>query len=120
MASNNTHDTPSIDSATTNTAPSEHSTPAMSDQINDIEKGAPAVDQPNRENDQTETSENHFEKPLDNPSEKTDAAPSGPPGPGSPPDGGFQAWMVVVGAFCGLFVSFGWINCKLPYPMLSM
>ncbi|KAB8260457.1 major facilitator superfamily domain-containing protein [Aspergillus pseudonomiae] len=31
--------------------------------------------------------------------------------PGAPPDGGFKAWMVVLGAFCGLFVSFGWINC---------
>ncbi|KAE8355373.1 major facilitator superfamily domain-containing protein [Aspergillus coremiiformis] len=28
-----------------------------------------------------------------------------------PPDGGLKAWMVVFGAFCGLFVSFGWINC---------
>ncbi|KNG80731.1 monocarboxylate permease [Aspergillus nomiae NRRL 13137] len=32
--------------------------------------------------------------------------------PGAPPDGGFKAWMVVLGAFCGLFVSFGWINCE--------
>ncbi|KAE8380005.1 major facilitator superfamily domain-containing protein [Aspergillus bertholletiae] len=31
--------------------------------------------------------------------------------PDAPPDGGFKAWMVVLGAFCGLFVSFGWINC---------
>ncbi|EIT76793.1 monocarboxylate transporter [Aspergillus flavus] len=31
--------------------------------------------------------------------------------PDAPPDGGLKAWMVVLGAFCGLFVSFGWINC---------
>ncbi|KAE8386866.1 hypothetical protein ETB97_001884 [Aspergillus alliaceus] len=31
--------------------------------------------------------------------------------PGAPPDGGVMAWTVVLGAFCGLFVSFGWINC---------
>ena len=27
------------------------------------------------------------------------------------PDGGLKAWSVVVGAFCCLFTSFGWINC---------
>ncbi|KAI9723733.1 MAG: hypothetical protein M1812_001033 [Candelaria pacifica] len=31
--------------------------------------------------------------------------------PSSFPDGGLEAWMVVVGAFCCLFCSFGWINC---------
>lgn len=31
--------------------------------------------------------------------------------PASFPDGGFEAWSVVVGAWCCLFVSFGWINC---------
>ena len=28
------------------------------------------------------------------------------------PDGGLQAWLVVSGAFCCLFCSFGWINCE--------
>ncbi|KAF2424426.1 monocarboxylate permease-like protein [Tothia fuscella] len=28
-----------------------------------------------------------------------------------PPDGGFEAWMVILGAFCTVFASFGWINC---------
>lgn len=28
------------------------------------------------------------------------------------PDGGFQAWRVVLGGFCCMFCSFGWINCK--------
>jgi len=27
------------------------------------------------------------------------------------PDGGFQAWLVVAGAACGMFCSFGWLNC---------
>ncbi|GLA14127.1 hypothetical protein AnigIFM62618_011548 [Aspergillus niger] len=27
------------------------------------------------------------------------------------PDGGLRAWLVVVGAFFGLFTSFGWTNC---------
>lgn len=28
-----------------------------------------------------------------------------------PPDGGCTAWLAVAGAWCGLFVSFGWITC---------
>lgn len=40
------------------------------------------------------------------------AAPEPAP-PSMPPDGGWQAWLVVMGAFCSLFVSFGWINCEL-------
>ncbi|KAJ6437389.1 reverse transcriptase [Purpureocillium lavendulum] len=34
-----------------------------------------------------------------------------PAGLGPPPDGGLQAWLVVVGGFCTVFASFGWINC---------
>lgn len=30
-----------------------------------------------------------------------------------PPDGGLQAWIVVAGSFLCLFVSFGWVNCKI-------
>ena len=29
------------------------------------------------------------------------------------PDGGATAWLVVAGAFCSLFCSFGWINCEI-------
>ena len=32
-------------------------------------------------------------------------------GHGDFPDGGLEAWLVVSGAFCCLFCSFGWINC---------
>jgi hypothetical protein len=32
--------------------------------------------------------------------------------PGPPPDGGFDAWLAVLGGFCIVFASFGWINCK--------
>ncbi|KAL4933973.1 MCT family MFS transporter [Aspergillus undulatus] len=38
------------------------------------------------------------------------ATPNFPP-PDPPPDGGLRAWRTVVGAFCGMFVSFGWISC---------
>jgi hypothetical protein len=30
----------------------------------------------------------------------------------APPDGGLQAWLVVLGGFCTVFASFGWINCR--------
>lgn len=30
--------------------------------------------------------------------------------PDSFPDGGWEAWLAVSGAFCCLFCSFGWIN----------
>lgn len=36
--------------------------------------------------------------------------PLGPMHPASFPDGGAEAWLVVSGAFCCLFCSFGWIN----------
>lgn len=29
----------------------------------------------------------------------------------APPDGGVQAWLAVLGGFCTVFASFGWINC---------
>ncbi|KAL1310958.1 hypothetical protein AAFC00_001179 [Neodothiora populina] len=37
----------------------------------------------------------------------------GPPAfdPRHNPDGGLEAWLVLVGGFCCLFCSFGWINC---------
>lgn len=29
-----------------------------------------------------------------------------------PPDGGLEAWLVVVGAWCTSFCSFGWVNSE--------
>ncbi|KAL4993387.1 major facilitator superfamily domain-containing protein [Aspergillus recurvatus] len=40
-----------------------------------------------------------------------EASGPGTPPPDAPPDGGLRAWSTVVGAFCGMFVSFGWISC---------
>jgi len=31
--------------------------------------------------------------------------------PESIPDGGLQAWIVVLGGFCCMFCSVGWVNC---------
>jgi hypothetical protein len=36
------------------------------------------------------------------------------------PDGGLRAWLVVVGAFFGLFTSFGWTNCEQPAIIQSL
>lgn len=33
------------------------------------------------------------------------------PNPSEPPDGGLEAWIIVAGSWCCLFVSFGWITC---------
>lgn len=44
--------------------------------------------------------------------EKQDApVPPTGPNPADFPDGGLKAWSVVLGAWCCLFASFGWINC---------
>ncbi|KAL1901012.1 hypothetical protein Sste5346_002076 [Sporothrix stenoceras] len=45
--------------------------------------------------------------------EAAPAPPAAPPGmsPADFPDGGTQAWLVVFGGWCGLFCTFGLINC---------
>ncbi|KAJ5532950.1 MFS transporter asaE [Penicillium frequentans] len=97
MAVDQEHDVPSTHSTIINTPPSDVS---ISDHIHDIEKG--------KAEDKDEEAHGVSAKGIP---EKLDAPPAGPPGPGPPPDGGLQAWMTVLGGFCGLFVSFGWINC---------
>jgi hypothetical protein len=88
---------PSIDSATTNIQKSNDTTPAVSVHgNNDPEKGL------GPENAEPQSTEKSF---AAGPTPATPAI-------GPPPDGGAHAWLVVLGAFSGLFVSFGWINCK--------
>jgi hypothetical protein len=45
------------------------------------------------------------------PGETTWKPPPGAFNPLENPDGGLKAWLCVVGGFCVLFCSFGWINC---------
>lgn len=99
MTANQNYEESSVHSTTTNTALSEKSASAMKDIANDPEKG---ID--DAENNNTEKSQNI----------STEGAPQKPetPGLGPPPDGGLQAWLTVLAGFCGLFVSFGWINCR--------
>lgn len=37
-------------------------------------------------------------------------SPAEAPVSSAPPDGGLRAWLVVMGAWCTSFCSFGWIN----------
>ncbi|KAJ5082920.1 monocarboxylate permease [Penicillium argentinense] len=112
MTANRDQDVPSIGSTTTtNAVPSNLSTPAISVQMNgDLEKGSPQTDQ----QDMAELNASESQEGRPQPTEKPIVPPSGPSAgsaPGPPPDGGLKAWITVLGAFCGLFVSFGWINC---------
>jgi hypothetical protein len=36
------------------------------------------------------------------------------------PDGGFRAWLVVFGAWCGLFCSLGWLNSGFRHTITSI
>ncbi|PON30109.1 hypothetical protein TGAM01_v201476 [Trichoderma gamsii] len=45
------------------------------------------------------------------PSQQQQQGASTEPDFGPPPNGGLAAWMVVLGGFCTVFASFGWINC---------
>ncbi|KAF4629096.1 hypothetical protein G7Y89_g9054 [Cudoniella acicularis] len=52
-----------------------------------------------------EKSINNGEITTENKAVENSTTPSSPP-----PDGGFNAWLVVFGAWCGFFVTFGWMN----------
>lgn len=45
-------------------------------------------------------------------------APFNPPGSDAP-DGGAAAWLVVFGAWCTSFCSFGWLNSNNPCQLIS-
>ena len=53
-----------------------------------------------------------YEKDIEKVASEKLAPPPSATDPSSFPDGGLEAWLVVFGGFCCLFVSFGWINCK--------
>jgi hypothetical protein len=57
--------------------------------------------------------ENVVEADLEKTGVHPPPANAGPPGmnPADFPDGGLQAWTVVFGGWCGLFCTFGLINC---------
>ncbi|CAK7227138.1 hypothetical protein SCUCBS95973_006441 [Sporothrix curviconia] len=70
----------------------------------DLEKGGYAP-----EDDDEENNNNN----QNNKDESAAPPPAGPPGmsPADFPDGGLEAWLVVFGGWCGLFCTFGLINC---------
>ncbi|KAJ5105041.1 MFS transporter asaE [Penicillium alfredii] len=91
----------SLNSTTINTPSSNHSTPTTSYYNNDdLEKEL------RLSNSETGTKAKTPESPHIPPLSPPLTAALGPP-----PDGGLQAWLTVLGGFCCLFVSFGWINC---------
>lgn len=104
MAANQNYEESSVHSSTTNTALSENSASAMKDITDDPEKGVDDAENSNTEESQNTSTEGAPQKP--------ESPAAGPPGLGPPPDGGLQAWLTVLAGFCGLFVSFGWINCR--------
>lgn len=61
---------------------------------------------PNERTRSNPTKEKHRESLL-----LGDTNPSIQPNPSEPPDGGLEAWIIVAGSWCCLFVSFGWITC---------
>lgn len=72
---------------------------------------------PERLTAQDKTEANIFSEPevtAEADVERAGGAPSASRGGANPadfPDGGVEAWLVVLGAWCCLFCSFGWINC---------
>ena len=58
------------------------------------------------------------ERPTFGDDGQRDAVATPPPAfdPRDNPDGGRDAWLVVLGAFCCMFCSFGWINCESLLP----
>lgn len=68
------------------------------------------------QNDFKEHVDDGIEKPDQEPPSRTAEKPRGPqPGsgwhPDDFPDGGLEAWLVVLGGWCGMFSTFGFINC---------
>lgn len=57
-----------------------------------------------------DTSEETTDLDLEEGEPRKTEGPAPGMGPGDFPDGGLRAWLVVSGAFCSLFCSFGWIN----------
>ncbi|KIV82644.1 hypothetical protein, variant [Exophiala sideris] len=96
------------------TAANSPASSVMDPRVNkDVEKDAVNINQP----DTHDTASDHAlsekaAKPTDlGDNEVPIATPVNPMDPSQFPDGGLKAWTVVLGAFCSLAVSFGWINC---------
>jgi hypothetical protein len=61
-----------------------------------------------------ETDNGHTEKPATGPAQNENGAPPAPTEgwKSDAPNGGARAWLVVLGAWCTAFCSFGWLNSK--------
>lgn len=65
-----------------------------------------------RQSDLTLQGQNFNNEKSDIEDGTTTQQPAKPAGSGAP-DGGLEAWLVVLGAWCTSFCSFGWINSML-------
>jgi MFS family permease len=81
-------------------------------------KDHPSMERYSSQNNDTEANifpENEVEAHADLEKAGLEETPIGPvaggTNPADFPDGGLEAWLVVLGCWCALFCSFGWINC---------
>lgn len=107
--------TPEGDRSAETTAANSHA-PSMTDTALDkdvdVENGA-VVGTTQSPAEQEASEHGMSEKPTDLGDNQVPISPPvNPMDPSAFPDGGVKAWTVVVGAFCSLAVSFGWINCE--------
>ena len=97
--------------AANSTSPSMVDSPMDSDieKSADLHPGDPPAD---TTSDQDVIANN--EKNLEDAGDANVATPQAvnPWDPSQFPEGGLEAWTVVLGAACGIWVSFGWINCE--------
>lgn len=72
---------------------------------------AVTVDDSKNTSEEAQTSPEHEKQGDVEDAEKGWRPPSNIFDPRQNPDGGLKAWLCVLGGFCTLFCSFGWINC---------
>jgi hypothetical protein len=80
------------------------------------ERRDPAVLTSDNDSTNPRESQDNSKRSLSGEEDGTNIEKPASPNPWDPsqfPDGGLKAWLVVAGAFCCIFCSFGWINCGI-------
>jgi hypothetical protein len=91
---------------------------SLSDMSASEAKMAPAEDPPSEINSTAASDHSTVVEKSDDGNKVQDAeAPKAWSSEDPPPDGGLQAWLMVLGAWCALFCTFGWINSTSTYQM---
>lgn len=76
------------------------------------DQGQPAVGKGMIDKDQANDSDSKYAIPSFLQDQETAEAKQPQPREGDAPDGGTAAWLVVLGAWCVSFCSFGWLNSR--------